>query len=133
MVSLPIAWIIIAQARFISGLTSLAPLVWLHSEDRYRPSGIAEHLNHVVPKVDYEEISGVQEPLTLDNLDQLNALGNESVYLTSVEGIDANPQPDWLFGADIDGSGQASDTSSIIVVNDHGDGEVDAFYFYYYS
>ncbi|KAL4800525.1 hypothetical protein BDV19DRAFT_384337 [Aspergillus venezuelensis] len=123
----------LAATEIPSYVLDYAPLVWLHSEDRYRPSGIAEHLNHVVPKVDYEEISGVQEPLTLDNLDQLNALGNESVYLTSVEGIDANPQPDWLFGANIDDNGQASDTSSIIVVNDHGDGEVDAFYFYYYS
>ncbi|KAL4997682.1 hypothetical protein BDV10DRAFT_195023 [Aspergillus recurvatus] len=115
------------------GKKKLAPLVWLHSEDRYRPSGIAEHLDHVVPEVNYEPIDGVPSPLTLDNLDQLNALGNESVYLTSQEGINANPQPGWLYGAEIDENGQASDVSSIIVVNDRGDGEVDAFYFYFYS
>ncbi|KAL4757436.1 uncharacterized protein BDW70DRAFT_153354 [Aspergillus foveolatus] len=114
-------------------LTRLAPLVWLHSEDRYKPSGIAEHLDHVLPKVNYEPIEGAPSPLTLDNLDQLNALGNESVYLTSQEGIDANPQPGWFYGAEFDENGQASDVSSIIVVNDHGDGEVDAFYFYFYS
>ncbi|KAL5049910.1 hypothetical protein BDW71DRAFT_194907 [Aspergillus fruticulosus] len=111
----------------------VAPLVWLHSEDRYRPSGIAEHLDHVVPEVNYEPIEGVPSPLILDNLDQLNALGNESVYLTSQEGINANPQPGWLYGAEIDENGQASDVSSIIIVNDRGDGEVDAFYFYFYS
>lgn len=112
---------------------SKAPLVWLHSEDRYRPSGIVEHLNHVVPEVDYNPIEGVLTPLTLDNLSQLNSMGNESVYLTSEEGIDADPQPDWIFGTDIDDNGQANDVSSIIVVNDHGDGDVDAFYFYFYS
>ncbi|KAL4906834.1 hypothetical protein BDW74DRAFT_176439 [Aspergillus multicolor] len=110
-----------------------APLVWLHSEDRYRPSGIAEHLNHVVPQLNYETIAGVSTPLTLDNLDQLNALGNESVYLTSQEGINADPQPEWFSGAYIDANGQASEVSSIIVVNDRGEGEVDAFYFYFYS
>jgi hypothetical protein len=86
-----------------------------------------------LPEVNYESIEGAPSPLTLDNLDQLNALGNESVYLTSQEGIDANPQPGWFYGAEIDENGQASDVSSIIVVNDRGDGEVDAFYFYFYS
>ncbi|KAL5334085.1 hypothetical protein BJX70DRAFT_402933 [Aspergillus crustosus] len=110
-----------------------APLVWLHSEDPYKPSGFAEQLQHNVPKVDYGPLEGVDMPLTLDNLNQLNGLGNESVYLSSNEGIDANPQPDWFYGAEIDENGQASDVSSVIIVHDHGDGEVDAFYFYYYS
>ncbi|KAL4975157.1 hypothetical protein BDW66DRAFT_74064 [Aspergillus desertorum] len=110
-----------------------APLIWLHSEDRYRPSGIAEHLDHVVPEVNYEPIEGAPSPLTLDNLNELNALGNGSVYLTSREGINADPQPAWLYGAEIAEDGQTSDVSSIIVVNDHGEGEVDAFYFYFYS
>ncbi|KAI9374113.1 hypothetical protein BJX61DRAFT_532672 [Aspergillus egyptiacus] len=111
-----------------------APLVWLHSEDPYKPSGIAEHLQHVaVPKVDYQPIEGIQFPLTLDNLDQLNALGNESVYLSSEEGIDVDPQPAWFFGAEIDENGKSSDVSSAVIVHDRGEGEVDAFYFYFYS
>ncbi|KAL4884744.1 hypothetical protein BJY04DRAFT_170026 [Aspergillus karnatakaensis] len=110
-----------------------APLVWLHSEDPFKPSGFGEQLQHNVPKVDYVTVEGAQVPLTLDNLDQLNALGGESVYLTSIEGIDADPHPEWFYGADIDENGQASETSSAIIVHDRGEGEVDAFYFYYYS
>ncbi|KAL3471282.1 hypothetical protein BJX99DRAFT_250541 [Aspergillus californicus] len=111
-----------------------APLVWLHSEDPYKPSGIAEHLQYAaVPKVNYQPVEGVHFPLTLDNLDHLNGMGNDSVYLSSEEGIDADPQPSWYRGAEIDENGQSSDVSSIIVVNDRGDGNVDAFYFYFYS
>ncbi|KAL2836104.1 hypothetical protein BJY01DRAFT_238421 [Aspergillus pseudoustus] len=110
-----------------------APLVWLHSEDPYKPSGIAKHLEHVVAQVDYQPVAGAPSPITLDNLDQLNALGNESVYLSSQEGIDANPQPSWFNGASIGENGQSHDVSSIVVVHDRGGGEIDAFYFYFYS
>ncbi|KAL4873615.1 hypothetical protein BDV12DRAFT_182383 [Aspergillus spectabilis] len=123
-----------AQAQKVEiRLIELAPLVWLHSEDPYRPSSFAKQLQHNVPKVDYAALEGIGGSLTLDNLNQLNALGNESVYLSSNEGIEADPQPEWFYGAEIDSNGQASDTSSVIIVHDRGNGEVDAFYFYYYS
>jgi hypothetical protein len=107
--------------------------VWIHSEDPYKPSGIAEHLEHVVAEVNYQPVPGAPSPLTLDNLNQLNALGNKSVYLSSQEGIDASPQPSWFNGANIDANGQSEDISSIIVVHDSGGGQVDAFYFYFYA
>ncbi|KAL2868414.1 uncharacterized protein BJX67DRAFT_380203 [Aspergillus lucknowensis] len=123
----------LAATTIPSYVLDYAPLVWLHSQDPYKPSGIAEHLQHVVPQVNYTPIEGVQAPLSLDNLAQLNSLGNESVYLTSEEGIDADPQPSWFGGAEVDENGQSEDVSSIVVVHDRGGGEVDAFYFYFYS
>ncbi|KAL2831160.1 hypothetical protein BDW59DRAFT_7586 [Aspergillus cavernicola] len=117
-----------------SGLATIAIPTYVLEYDLYKPSGIAEHIQHVVvPKVDYQPVEGVQLPLTLNNLDHLNDLGDGSVYLSSKEGIDADPHPSWFYGAEIDGNGQTSDVSSIIVVHDRGDGEVDAFYFYFYS
>ncbi|KAL3466712.1 hypothetical protein BJX64DRAFT_215109 [Aspergillus heterothallicus] len=123
----------LAATSIPSYVLDYAPLVWLHSEETYRPSGIAEHLEHVVAQVDHQAAEGGPSALTLDNLDQLNAVGNESVYLSSQEGIDANPQPSWFSGASVDESGQSQDVSSIVVVHDRGGGEVDAFYFYFYS
>ncbi|KAL2860283.1 hypothetical protein BJX68DRAFT_224825 [Aspergillus pseudodeflectus] len=123
----------LAATSIPSYVLDYAPLVWIHSEDPYKPSGIAEHLEHVVAEVNYQPVPGAPSPLTLDNLDKLNALANESVYLSSQEGIDANPQPSWFNGANIDTNGQSDDISSVIVVHDRGSGQVDAFYFYFYS
>ncbi|KAJ5233991.1 uncharacterized protein N7469_005757 [Penicillium citrinum] len=111
-----------------------APLVWLHSQDAYRPSDLQQQLDHTTPKVNWTTITGTPSPLTLNNLDQLNNLGNTSVYLTSKEGIDANPEPAWFRGITPDQQGSlASKTGSVIVLVDHGSGDVDAFYFYFYA
>lgn len=75
-----------------------APLVWLHSEDAYRPSDISQQLQHTIPMVNWTAIDGAPSPLTLDNVDVLNEHGNENVYLTTKDGIDASPQSKWLFG-----------------------------------
>lgn len=83
--------------------------------------------------MDWKVVDGAPSPLTLDNLDKLNDLGNTSVYLTSGEGIDADPTPSWFYGAAITAEGKSEDVSSSIIVNDHGDGTVDAFYFYFYA
>lgn len=57
--------------------------------------------------------------MTLDNLDSLNALGNEKVYLTSVDDITTNPS--WLNGVAPDESGKTNGAvTSVIVVNDKG-------------
>ena len=71
-------------------------------------------------------------PLTLTNLNQLNALGGTSVYLTS--NVDITTRPAWLNGIKPDGSGKSGDAvSCAIITNDHGNGEVDAFYMYFYA
>ncbi|KAB8236892.1 uncharacterized protein BDW43DRAFT_297914 [Aspergillus alliaceus] len=111
-----------------------APLVWLHSQDVYLPSDIGEQLLHTAPTVDWKPIEGASSPVTLNNLDQLNNHGNTSVYLTSKEGIDADPQPAWFGGVKPNAEGRTQNAvSSTIIVRDHGDGTLDAFYFYFYA
>lgn len=113
---------------------SLAPMVWLHSEEAYMPSDIGEQLVHTTPMVNWKPIDKAPSATTLDNLDQFNNLGNMSVYLTSKEGIDADPQPSWFGGVKPDQDGRTQDAiSSTIILRDHGDGTLDAFYFYFYA
>lgn len=112
----------------------LAPLVWLYSKEQHNPSDIGQQLVHTTPMVNWKPITGAPDPDTLNNLDLLNSLGNTSVYLTSTEGINANPQPSWLQGVAPDAGGQTRDAiPSVIVTRDHGNGVVDAFYFYFYA
>jgi hypothetical protein len=52
--------------------------------------------------------------------------------LTSKEGIQA--LPGWFKGVAPNSNGETEGAvTSAIVVNDHGDGKVDAFYFYFYA
>ena len=110
----------------------VAPIVWLESEDKYFPSDIATQLIHTKPEINFAPINGGPSPLTLDNLDQLNANNGANVYLTSVDDITTNPL--WLTGVKPDGSGKTNGaTSCAVIVNDHGNGLVDAFYMYFYA
>ncbi|CAI7565933.1 unnamed protein product [Penicillium crustosum] len=111
-----------------------APLVWLHSQETYMPSDIQQQVDHTRPNVNWTTIEGVESPLNLDNLDTLNSMGNTSVYLTSLEGIEADPEPAWFRGIRPDSQGRIGNgTGSVIVIADRGNGTVDAFYFYFYA
>ncbi|KAJ5816362.1 Vacuolar protein sorting-associated protein 62 [Penicillium robsamsonii] len=111
-----------------------APLVWLHSQETYMPSDIQQQLDHTRPNVNWTAIEGVQSPLNLNNLDTLNSMGNTSVYLTSLEGIEADPEPTWFRGIKPDSQGRTGDgTGSVIITTDRGNGTIDAFYFYFYA
>lgn len=83
------------------------------------------------PEVDFKVVSGAPSPLNLDNLDSLNAFGDE-IYLTSKEDITTNPA--WLAGVKPTCSGKTEDaiTTTVIVV-DKGNGTVDAYYMYFYA
>ncbi|TVY24499.1 putative vacuolar protein sorting-associated protein [Lachnellula hyalina] len=86
------------------------------------------------PEIDYEVVEGAPSPLTLDNLDSLNALNGSNIYLTSIESTTSNPQPEWLKGVVPDSTGKTNGAVSCsIVVNDYGNGTVDAFYMYFYA
>ena len=109
-----------------------APIVYLYSGDPWRPSDIATQLNNTEPKVDFKIVS--DQPVNLDNLFFLNGLGGDKVYLTSKFKPYASPVPGYLFGVLPNGEGKTEGAvSSTIIVNDHGDGTLDAFYFYFYA
>ncbi|KAI9674041.1 MAG: hypothetical protein M1829_003884 [Trizodia sp. TS-e1964] len=109
-----------------------APLVWLHSQESHFPSDLAAQLQHVEPRVDFNPVSGAPSPLSLDNLDQLNKLGGSAVFLTSLDDVTTNPG--WLGGVQPNGNGKTEGIkSSVIIVNDRGNGRLDAFYFYFYA
>ncbi|RAL12164.1 uncharacterized protein BO97DRAFT_470394 [Aspergillus homomorphus CBS 101889] len=102
----------LAATAILTCVIEYAPLVWLHSQD----------LMHTIPMVNWTSIPGSQSPLTLDDLASLNSMGNTSVYLTSKEGIDANPQPHWFYGVEPSVNG----VTEVF-------GTLDAFYFYFFA
>ncbi|KAE8354262.1 hypothetical protein BDV28DRAFT_164363 [Aspergillus coremiiformis] len=132
--TVPVAPLDLTETAIPGYVLEYAPLVWLHSEEAYMPSDIGKQLVHTTPMVDWAPIQHGTSPITLENLDRLNDLGNTSVYLTSKEGIDADPQPSWFKGVKPNQEGRTqSAVSSAIIVRDHRDGMLDAFYFYFYA
>lgn len=126
--------VVLATTDIPTFVLDYAPLVWLHSQDPYRPSSIGQQLVHTTPMVDWKPVQGAPSPLTLDNLDALNELGNASVYLTSSEGADADPQPPWFTGTAPNEKGETIDTvSSCVILVDKSNGTLDAFYFYFFA
>lgn len=109
----------------------VAPLVWLHSEDPFRPSDLGKHLEHTVPMISDKL---VEKPLRidLDNLDQLNRFGGKKVALTSKD--DVTKLPEWLYGEKPDADGKLHNaTAAVVIVVERSPEDVDAFYFYFYS
>ncbi|KAF1834183.1 hypothetical protein BDW02DRAFT_579811 [Decorospora gaudefroyi] len=105
-----------------------APIVYLHSDDEYCPTDLQTFLNHVTPRVDFNQVSGPSNPLTTSNLDQMGS----DVWLTSNDDVTKNPQ--WIKGTKPDAKGKTNGaTTAAIIVNDKGNGNVDAFYMYFYA
>ncbi|OCK74634.1 hypothetical protein K432DRAFT_363348 [Lepidopterella palustris CBS 459.81] len=104
-----------------------APLVYLHSEDPYRPADIGSQVQNTRPEVDYTFIPGQYD---LNNLDQLNLFGE--LYLTSK--VDIITNPGWLKGVTPNSCGTTeSAVTCAVITTDHGNGLVDAFYMYFYA
>ena len=105
-----------------------APVVYLHSEETHLPSDLQIHLDHMIPKdANFKEIPG-QTPLTLDNLDKLNAFGSkDKLYLSSKEDVTTNPA--YLNGVAPDAQGKTNGAKScVIILNDRGSGRTGATY-----
>lgn len=120
-----------------------APLIWLHSEDPFRPADILQHVRHTTPLVRREPIAGLPE-LDLDNLALLNEYGagpdggggggSDPVALTAND--DITKLPAWLFGETPDESGRVHNATPCVVIlveSEKDSNVVDAFYFYFYS
>lgn len=103
----------------------------MYSGETYFPGDIGAQLVHTKPEVNFAVVNGYPNPLTLDNLDSLNALGGKSIYLTSND--DVTTRPAWLNGIKPNGVGKTDGAiSATVIVNDRGNGDVDAFYMYFY-
>ena len=108
-----------------------APLVWLHSEDPFRPSDLLQHVHHTRPTVDQSPIAGLPK-LSLDNLETLNRVKTGQVALTSKD--DVTTLPAWILGKVPDESGRTVNaTPCVVVAVERGPQDLDAFYFYFYS
>lgn len=109
-----------------------APLVWLDVAEAYFPSDMYAQIENTHPEINFNSIENPPSPLTLHNLDTLNNFGNGTVFLTS--NIDVTTAPKWLEGVVPDYRGETRGAiSCAIIVNDHGAGDVDAFYMYFYA
>ncbi|PYH94100.1 vacuolar protein sorting-associated protein 62 [Aspergillus ellipticus CBS 707.79] len=101
-------------------LTATALPNYVLEYGNYQPSDFGQQLVHTTPMVNWTAIQGAPSPMTLDNLASLNNLGNTS--------------PAWLHGVKPDANGKTQGAvSSAIIVRDHGNGTLDAFYFYFYA
>lgn len=102
--------------------------MYLFSGDPYRPTDLTIHLQRTQPEIDYAVVDGAPNPLTLDNLDQINP----DVFLTAKDDVTSNPA--WLLGTAPDSTNKISDAiPAAIIVADKGNNTVDVFYMYFYS
>lgn len=109
-----------------------APYVYLHRDDAYFPSDMAKHLENTHPTINFTALTGGPDPLTLDNLNELNKLGGEDIFLSSIE--DVTTLPKFLHGQEPNPVTYRTDNakSCVVIVVDKGDGIIDAFYMYWY-
>ncbi|UKZ74667.1 hypothetical protein TrVFT333_002337 [Trichoderma virens FT-333] len=126
---------ILAESNRIvpSYVTKYAPLVWLHSDDPFRPADLLQHIRHTTPAINQNSVPDLPE-LDLDSLALLNDVdvGSGEVALTSNDDITTLPM--WLYGSLPDESGRiANATPCAVILVEKSPRDVDAFFFYFYS
>jgi hypothetical protein len=109
-------------------------MVYLDTAEAYFPSDISAQLLNTYPAINLTSIPNAPS-LNLYNLEVLNKYGNggTDVYLTS--NLDVTTSPAWLTGVVPSQSTYATTgaVSCAIIINDHGSGNVDVFYMYFYA
>ncbi|PKK46173.1 hypothetical protein CI102_7702 [Trichoderma harzianum] len=76
-----------------------APIVALDEGEVLFPADIGKQLLNTIPKVNFTKVKGEPHSLTLNNLNELNKLGNTSVFLTAKDDItDIAREPSWVHG-----------------------------------
>ncbi|RFU26467.1 hypothetical protein B7463_g9875, partial [Scytalidium lignicola] len=116
-----------------------APLVYLDQNEVFFPSDIGAQVVNTFPDVNFTTLRNASSNLSLDNLAELNSLGpctstsSCEIFLTSKTDVTRNPS--YLFGVlpDPHTFKTAGAISSAVIVHDHGNGVVDAFYMYFYA
>ena len=108
-------------------------MISLDKGDNYYPSDLATHVTNTHATINFTAVEGAPTPLTLDNLNLLNDLGGDSIYLTSIENVIKFPK--FLNGKKPDTKTlQTKDAiSCVIICVDKGEGILDAFYIYFYT
>lgn len=94
---------------------------------------MATHVASTHATLAFTKIDGAPDRLSLQNLNMLNDLGGESIYLTSNEELTKYPK--YLHASEPDSATlQTKDAiSCVVVVVDKGKGIMDAFYMYFYT
>jgi hypothetical protein len=100
-----------------------APISYLHSQEKFWPADVADHLTHVTAQE-----SGKTIAKSVD-FGVIGSLASD-VYLTSKDDIESRPS--WLSGIKTDSSGY-TDAPATIIITEKSGGITDAFYFYFYS
>lgn len=112
-------------------VTRHAPIVWLHSQDPFRPADLLNHVQHTTPMIGQDPVPDLP-PLDLDNLAMLNNVSSQRVALTSNDNVTA--MPSWLYGQAPDASGKIENaTACVVILVEKSEIDLDAFYFYFYS
>ncbi|KAG4027118.1 hypothetical protein MFRU_033g00880 [Monilinia fructicola] len=111
-----------------------APLVWLDEAEMYFPSDMYAQILNTKPYVNLSLIPDdtLPSPLNLENLDILNNWG-PNVFLTS--NVDVTTSPAYLTGVvPSSATGRTQNAiSCAVILSDHGDGLMDAYYMYFYA
>jgi hypothetical protein len=108
-------------------------LVFLDKGDIFYPSDMAAHVSNTHPTLNFTSVKDAPEPLTLDNLNDLNVLGGDNVYLTSRPLLTELPK--YLHGQKPNKKTlQTKNTvSCVVALANKEDGILDAFYIYFYT
>lgn len=116
---------------------NLAPFVFLDKSDRFFPSDLQYHLHHTYATLNFSAVNSAPAPLTLNNLHLLNDLAGETnarkIALASKTNLAKTPA--YLHGKKPSSKTLKTDKarSCVVIVNDRGQGEVDAFFMYFYT
>ena len=108
-------------------------MVFLDKGDKFYPSDMAAHISNTHPTLNFTSISDAPE-LTLDNLNVLNDLGGDNVYLASTPRLTRIPH--FLYGQIPNQKTlQTKDAvSCVIALAEKENGKIlDAFYIYFYA
>ena len=110
-----------------NSLMSIAPILYLHSEETHFPADLLTFLTHTTPRINYAVAPSVPNPLTLSNLAMLSS----NTYLTSND--DVTTDPEWVRGTAPNNDATVPGINSAVVINPKNDSSIDVFYFFFYA